>query len=129
MKTINIDGKVYVLETDIGEQYVLKSVLEEELKQKTPTEFRILSPDSVMMDESNVLGIGAFQLGQAQVTTRIGVEYLEKVIKCLKAMSLRKEGLESVDLAWGQDFPAIIGTRNKKGEISGFIIAPRISVE
>jgi hypothetical protein len=126
MKTINVDGKVYVLETDINEQYVLKSVVDAELKTATKTQFEIISHDSSLLDEANILGIGTFQLGSGHITTRISTEYLDKVIKCLKAMSFNKEGLESVDLAWAKDFPAIIGRRNDKGMMSGFIIAPRI---
>jgi hypothetical protein len=116
MKTINIDGKDYVLKEDA----------DNELKNAKKQEFKILSENSVMMDEANVLGIGAFQLSSDCVATRISVEYLEKVIKCLKTMSLRKEGLETIEIAWAKDFPAIIGTRNDKGLISGFVIAPRI---
>lgn len=117
MKTINIDGKEYVLKEDV----------DAELKAGKQTEFHAInSSDSILMDEAMVLGVGCFQLDSQMVVTKISTEYLEKVVKCLKTMSLHKEGLETIVLAWGRAQPAIIGTLNKKGEIGGFIIAPRV---
>jgi hypothetical protein len=126
MKTINVDGEIFVREADLKEQYVLKAVADDVLKTATKTEFRVISSSFTLMDEANVLGIGSYQLGSNYICVRISTEYLEKVIKCLKMMSLQKEGLENIDLAWAKDFPAIIGRRNDKGEMSGFVIAPRI---
>jgi hypothetical protein len=116
MRTINVDGKEYVLRED----------MESELRKGVKSEFRVLSKDFTLLDECNILGVGSFQLSSGYVTTKLSTEYLERVIKCLKAMSMNQEGLETIDIAWAEGYPAIIGRRNDKGEMSGFIIAPRI---
>ena len=129
MKTINLDGETYVMQKDIDKEYVLKSLVDEELKDNKKRDFQIISSSFSLMEELNILAIGSFQLGEGWVTTKISTEFLDRVIRCLKAMSNTERGLEDIELAWAKDFPAIIGTRNNKGQMSGFIIAPKIDIK
>jgi len=116
METMELNGKKYVAVEDVEKEY--------EYRSNAP-KFKFISRDFSLMDESNVLAVGSVQVGSDYVVVcRLSTEYLERVIKCLKVMSCNKDGLQSVDLAWGKDQPAIIGITNDKGMMSGFIIAP-----
>jgi hypothetical protein len=112
MKTITIDGEEYVLKKDV-----------ETAKPKTGINF-LNNP--LLWDEANVMAIGTCQIGAGYIATVISTEYLEKVIKCLKAMSMNKKGLDKISIAWANNSPAVIGKADEKGIITGFIIAPRV---
>jgi len=126
MRTINVNGEIYALQKDIEQEYVLKSMVD---KDKKKQDFQIISHDFCLMEEYRILGVGAFQLGDGWVTTKISTEFLDRIIRCLKAMSNTEKGLEDIELAWAKDCPAIIGTRNDKGQISGFILAPKVDIK
>ena len=125
MESITVNGKEYVLKADADAE--LKSVKEKIEKNggKVKGGFQFVSSDFSFMNEANVMAIAHVNIGKGFVVTRVSTEYVEKVVKCLIAMSLTKHGMDAVDLAWGPDHPAIFGTVNDDGEMTGFVIAPR----
>lgn len=119
MEIMTLNGKEYVSKVDFD--------LAIAAKDKPISKFHLISPDSMVVDECNVLAMGFIQINEGYVGVKLSVEYLDRVIKCLKAMSCDpKKGLDSVTLAWANNFPAVIGRPNDKGEVVGFIIAPRV---
>lgn len=121
METIELNGKKYVLESEAN-----KSI--EDLKDKSGVEyngFKIVSKE-VLLDESNVLGVGTAIVGNEYHSVRLSTEFLEKIIKALKAISMNKNGLDAIDIVWTKDMPCVIGRLGEKNMVSGFILAPRI---
>ena len=122
MKEIKIDNEIFVLKEDIEKEYCVKS-------SETIQTFKIISKESMLLEESGVMGIGTVKLGHDFVVVKITTEYLEKAIKCLKQMSFSKKGLDSISIAWAKDQPAIIGRVSETGEMTGFVIAPKVTSE
>jgi hypothetical protein len=119
MEILTLNGKEYVSKVDFD--------LAMANKEKPISKFHLISPDTMIVDECNVLALGFVQIGEGYVAVKLSVEYLERVIKCLKSMSCDpKKGLDSITLAWAHNFPAVIGRPNDKGEICGFVIAPQV---
>lgn len=91
---------------------------------------KIIEAGTCLMEECNVMAIGRIKLEGEWIRTKISTDYLEKIIKCLKMISMNKEGLESIDICWTKDHPVMIGRFDKdKMEIAGFILAPRVDNE
>jgi hypothetical protein len=119
METITINGKEYVSKQDYDNKPSGNS------EPKLSFDLK-----AVLMDEANVLGVGSAKVGSQCIHVRLSTEYIERVIKCLKDMSLDKKGLESVDLVWADDYPVVIGRYDEKTKyVSGFILAPRVGID
>lgn len=120
METIELNGKRYVTEIDMNVEI---ERIKKELGDKSSLKF---FEGCLQSDEANCLGIGSAELKGEWFKCSLSTEYLEKVIKCLKEMSIdKKKGLESIQLVWSHDKPAFIG-QVRNNVVSGFVIAPRI---
>lgn len=116
VKRITIDGESYLLETDVTKEYI----------ERGKVELTILDGKTILVDANCIIGIATCQLGQGYVTTKINIEYLERVIKCLKTMQVAESKNDTrrvVSLAWAKNKPVILGKRDED-KITGFLIAP-----
>ena len=119
IETIELNGKKYVLESD------MLSELENNNPPKSPSPITLISKE-ILIDESKVLGVGTVILSNNYVCVSLGTEYIEKIIRGLKAISSSKNGLDKVDICVTQDGPCIFGRLGEKNMASGFILAPRV---
>ena len=81
-----INGEVFYKKNEVEINYTKNSDLPKETT--TFTGIKFLSKDSCLMDETKVLGIASVKLGNNYVCCCLSTSFLEKVIKCLKMMSL-----------------------------------------
>jgi len=114
MKTINIDGKEYVLKADVEKEL-------EKVKQKD-TKFHVVKPYG-LCDDNHVIAMGTAQLDSNTKAVMIGYDYLICAAKILKEI-----GCEYVTIAIvSEETPLIIGHEiDEKNRLSGLLIAPRI---
>lgn len=118
MKTINVDGKEYVLKADVEKEL-------EKAKQKEQ-KFSVIKPYG-LCDPDHVMAMGTVQLGSNGVkATRVSYDYLNHAIKIIKEIGCDYVTLAIVD----EDLPLIIGREiDEDNKLSGIVMAPRIKNE
>lgn len=128
METIKLNEKEYVSIEDYNK---VKLDYDNLCLNQNKEKASIKDVGVCLMEESNVLGIGKVRLsGGEWIKTTISTEYLERILKGLKAMSFNKTGLESISICWTKNYPVIFGKMNiEKTEIAGFILAPRVDTD
>lgn len=110
-----------------GKEYILKEEYDKIVSEleKKQDKLQIVSKE-MLLDEANVLGVGTVKVNNEWHAVRLSTEYLEKIIKGLKAISFEKGGLQSVEIIWAHEYPCIIGRLGKDNTATGFILAPRV---
>lgn len=125
METIKLNDKEYVL---IEEYNKVKQDYDNLCLNKKDEKATVKNIGSAYMDETNVLAIGKVDLNKGSwVRVSLSTEYLEKIIKGLKAMSCSKDGMPSVSIVFANDCICLFGRYDdKEKSVSGFMLAPRV---
>jgi hypothetical protein len=111
MKTINIDGK----------EYVLKSDVDKKLKE-SKTKFHVIRPYGIT-DPAHVMAMGTVKLGSKARAVLLSFDYLVHAIKALKEFQCDQVVLAIVS----EEHPLVIGREiDEDNRLSGIVIAPRI---
>jgi len=121
MKTIKIDEKEYVLKEDADKKI-------EELTENKVNKLNTIYTVG-LMDETTIMGMGSVEIGDDYQVVRLTLEYLERMINAVKAMSCTKNKIEFLDIAVSTDKPCVFGQRDILNKsIGGFILAPRVQI-
>lgn len=124
MEEIEINGETYIKKSDVEKEYVKKD------QQEHANNFAPaikLHDGPKIMDPANISCLGTCMIGNGYVYTRLSMDYLKRAVDIMELI-YNSSNSESVCLAWGKGFPAVIGKIDKEGKnVLGVIIAPRRS--
>lgn len=108
MKEINVDGKMYVLKTDIPQEKATLKFTKE-----------------IFTSDDHFFGVGSAKLSGEWFVTKLNLDYLVSLIKVLQGID-KQHGLKTVHILTSKDNPMIIGKVNQKqNTVQGFFLAHR----
>jgi len=120
-ETIEVNKEKYYKASEVDSE--LTKVNKKKRKNPRVCDIKILQ-EGLVLDNSNVLGMGSFEITGDWIVAKFNIEYLERIIKIFKVM-----GVEHLSLAYTEDKPLIIGNFSEDGKMSGMILAPRVEDE